>query len=99
MPPCASGRDTLPSVSTIYRVFKRYHLNRRTPAMREEKRRIIKDKLGELGHIDLHQLRATCSSRHPLHDLCGQPDRQLLAPGLAEVITSKESLAGDVSGR
>jgi transposase InsO family protein len=49
-------RDTLPSVSTIYRVFKRYGLNRRTVAMREEKRRIIKDKLGELGHVDLHQL-------------------------------------------
>jgi transposase InsO family protein len=49
-------RTTLPSPSTIYRVLKRYHLNRRTPAMREEKRRIIKDKLGELGHVDLHQL-------------------------------------------
>jgi len=24
--------------------------------MREEKRRIIKDRLGELGHVDLHQL-------------------------------------------
>jgi transposase InsO family protein len=49
-------RDTLPSPSTIYRVLRRYQLNRRTPAMREEKRRIIKDKLGELGHVDLHQL-------------------------------------------
>src|SRR5205823_2094778 len=49
-------RDTLPSPSTIYRVLTRYGLNRRTPAMREEKRRIIKDKLGELGHVDLHQL-------------------------------------------
>ena len=49
-------RDTLPSASTIYRVLKRYQLNRRTPAMRIEKRRIIKDKLGELGHVDLHQL-------------------------------------------
>ena len=49
-------RDTVPSLSTIYRVLRRYQLNRRTPAMREEKRRIIKDKLGELGHIDLHQL-------------------------------------------
>ena len=38
------------------RVLKRYQLNRRTVAMREEKRRIIKDKLGELGHVDLHQL-------------------------------------------
>src|SRR4029077_7555833 len=44
-------RDTIPSPSTLYRVLKR-HVNRRTPAMREEKRRIIKDKLGELGHVD-----------------------------------------------
>ncbi|SFK03696.1 helix-turn-helix domain-containing protein, partial [Bradyrhizobium sp. cf659] len=49
-------RDTVPSPITIYRVLRRYQLNRRTPAMREEKRRIIKDKLGELGHVDLHQL-------------------------------------------
>lgn len=49
-------RDTVPSPSTIYRVLKRYGLNRRTAAMREEKRRIIKEKLGELGHVDLHQL-------------------------------------------
>src|SRR5881394_1495233 len=42
-------RDTVPSPVTIYRVLRRYQLNRRTPAMREEKRRIIKDKLGELG--------------------------------------------------
>jgi transposase InsO family protein len=49
-------RDTIPSPSTIYRVLRRYQLNRRTAAMREEKRRIIKDKLGELGHVDLHQL-------------------------------------------
>src|SRR6201991_4423997 len=49
-------RDTVPSPSTIYRVLRRHQLNRRTPAIREEKRRIIKDKLGELGHVDLHQL-------------------------------------------
>src|SRR6202011_2722903 len=49
-------RDTLPSPSTISRILRRYQLSRRTPAMREEKRRIIKDKLGELGHVDLHQL-------------------------------------------
>jgi transposase InsO family protein len=49
-------RDTVPSPSTIYRVLQRHQLNRRTPAMREEKRRIIKDKIGELGHVDLHQL-------------------------------------------
>jgi transposase InsO family protein len=49
-------RATLPSPSTIYRVLRRYGQNRRTPAMREEKRRIIKTMLGELGHVDLHQL-------------------------------------------
>lgn len=45
-----------PSVSTIHRILVRHGLNRKTPAMIEEKRRIIKDKLGELGHLDLHQL-------------------------------------------
>jgi transposase InsO family protein len=49
-------RDTVPSPATIYRILRRYQLNRRTPAMREAKRRIIKDKLGALGHVDLHQL-------------------------------------------
>ncbi len=49
-------RAAIPSPSTIYRVLKRHALNRRTMAMRQEKRRIIKDKLGELGHVDLHQL-------------------------------------------
>jgi transposase InsO family protein len=48
--------DKVPSASTIYRVLARFGVSRRTPAMREEKRRIIKEKLGELGHIDLHQL-------------------------------------------
>lgn len=45
-----------PSLSTIYRRLRQYQLNRRTKPMKEEKRRIIKEKLGELGHIDLHQL-------------------------------------------
>jgi transposase InsO family protein len=92
MPPCAR-RDTLPSPSTIYRVLKRYQLNRRTPAMREEKRRIIKDKLGELGHVDLHQLSRDMFLAPPpatayivsLIDSCSR-----LA--WAEVITSKKAL-------
>ena len=86
-------RDTLPSPSTIYRVLKRYQLNRRTPAMREEKRRIIKDKLGELGHVDLHQLPRDMFLAPPpatayvvsLLDSCSR-----LA--WAEVITSKKAL-------
>ena len=86
-------RDTVPSPSTIYRVLRRYQLNRRTPAMREEKRRIIKDKLGELGHVDLHQLPRDMFLAPPpatayivsLIDSCSR-----LA--WAEVLTSKKAL-------
>ena len=86
-------RDTIPSPSTIYRVLTRYGLNRRTPAMREEKRRIIKDKLGELGHVDLHQLPRDMFLAPPpatayivsLIDSCSR-----LA--WAEVLTSKKAL-------
>ena len=86
-------RDTVPSPSTIYRVLKRYQLNCRTPAMREEKRRIIKDKLGELGHVDLHQLPRDMFLAPPvgtafivsLIDSCSR-----LA--WAEVLTSKKAL-------
>jgi transposase InsO family protein len=45
-----------PSPSTVYQVLKRHGLNRISKPMIEEKRRIIKDKVGELGHVDLHQL-------------------------------------------
>lgn len=45
-----------PSASTIYRRLRQYGLNRKTKAMAEEKRRIIKTRLGEMGHVDLHQL-------------------------------------------
>jgi transposase InsO family protein len=49
-------RLLVPSLSTIYRRLREFGLNRRSPAMVEEKRRIIKEKLGEMGHVDLHQL-------------------------------------------
>ena len=58
-------RTAAPSPSAIYRAFVRHGLNRRTRPMLEEKRRIIKDKLGELGHIDLHQLPRDCFLRPP----------------------------------
>jgi transposase InsO family protein len=45
-----------PGSSTVYQVFKRHGLNRLKAPMIEEKRRIIKEKVGELGHVDLHQL-------------------------------------------
>jgi transposase InsO family protein len=86
-------REAVPSPATIYRVLKRHRLNRRTPAMREEKRRIIKNKLGELGHIDLHQL--------PRDMFLAPPPNAAYAIALidscsrlawAEVLTSKKAL-------
>lgn len=87
------NRDAVPSPSTIYRVLARHGVNRRTPAMQEEKRRIIKTKLGELGHIDLHQLSRDMFLTPPdrpayvitLLDSCSR-----LA--WAEVLTSKKAL-------
>jgi transposase InsO family protein len=58
-------RQAAPSASAIYRAFVRHGLNRRTKPMLEEKRRIIKHKLGELGHVDLHQLARDCFLRPP----------------------------------
>lgn len=58
-------RGTAPSPSAIYRAFVRNGLNRRTKPMLEERRRIIKHRLGELGHVDLHQLSRDCFLRPP----------------------------------
>lgn len=48
--------DKTPSPSCIYHISKRYNLNRLKAPMREEKRKIIKEKAGELGHVDCHHL-------------------------------------------
>ena len=45
-----------PSPSGVYNILRRYGMNRLKPKMKEEKRRIIKEKAGELGHIDTHYL-------------------------------------------
>lgn len=46
----------VPSPSGVYKILKRYGLNRLRPSMKEEKRRIIKEMAGELAHIDCHHL-------------------------------------------
>ena len=84
---------TAPSPSAIYRAFVRHGLNRRSKPMLEEKRRIIKERLGELGHVDLHQLSRDCFLVPPekpayvisLVDSCSR-----LA--WAEVVESKKAL-------
>lgn len=45
-----------PSPSTIYNICKRHGKNKMNVKMKEEKRRIIKEKAGELGHVDCHHL-------------------------------------------
>jgi hypothetical protein len=45
-----------PSPSGVYNICRRYGMNRLHPRMKEEKRRIIKERMGQLGHIDTHYL-------------------------------------------
>lgn len=45
-----------PSPSGIYNICKRYGLNKLTKPMKQAKRQIIKEKAGQLGHIDCHYL-------------------------------------------
>jgi transposase InsO family protein len=48
--------DKTPSPSGIYKILKRYGKNKLSVPMQETKRRIIKEKAGELAHIDCHHL-------------------------------------------
>ena len=83
----------LPSPSTIWRISKRHGLGRLTPTMREEKRRIIKEKVGELGHVDLHQLPRDMflnPPEKPAYVACLIDSCSRLA--WAEVLTSKKAL-------
>lgn len=45
-----------PSPSGVYNILKRAGVSRLRAKMKQEKRRIIKEKAGELGHIDSHHL-------------------------------------------
>jgi len=45
-----------PSETTIYNICKRNNLNRLRKTEKEEKRKIIMSRIGELAHIDLHQI-------------------------------------------
>jgi transposase InsO family protein len=45
-----------PSPSGVYNILKRKGMNRLTPVMKKNKRKIIKNRAGEMGHIDAHYL-------------------------------------------
>lgn len=49
-------KGNTPSASGVYNIIKRYNLNRLNPVMKQNRRKIIKEKAGQLGHIDAHYL-------------------------------------------
>lgn len=48
--------ESTPCPATVYNICKRYGVNRLTAKMQEKKRKIIKERAGQLGHIDCHYL-------------------------------------------
>lgn len=51
-----SGIKLAPSPSTIYNICKRHNLNKLTKSAKQERRSYVMSKVGELVHIDCHQL-------------------------------------------
>jgi transposase InsO family protein len=70
-----------PSASGVYNILKRYNQNRLTVADKEVKRRIIKERMGQLGHIDCHHLSKSVirGQNRKLYLLCLLDDYSRLA--------------------
>jgi hypothetical protein len=75
-----SGNFT-PSPSGVYNILKRHQQNRLTTADKEVKRKIIKERMGQLGHIDCHHLSKTVirGQHRNLYLLCVLDDHSRLA--------------------
>jgi integrase-like protein len=75
-----------PSPSGVYNILKRYGKNRLKPADKEVKRKIIKERMGQLGHIDCHHLSKTIirGQHRKLYLLCVIDDYSRVA--FAEVM-------------
>jgi len=70
-----------PSPSGVYNILKRYNKNRLTVADKEVKRKIIKERMGQLGHIDCHHLSKSVirGQNRKLYLLCVLDDYSRLA--------------------
>jgi hypothetical protein len=81
-----------PSASGVYNICKRYGLNRLTPKMKVNKRKIIKERMGQLGHIDCHHLSKSIirGTSQKLYLVCVIDDYSRLA--WAEVVRDISSL-------
>ena len=75
-----------PSPSGVYNILKRYGQNRLKPQDKEVKRKIIKERMGQLGHIDCHHLSKTIirGQHRKLYLLCVIDDYSRIA--FAEVM-------------
>jgi transposase InsO family protein len=75
-----------PSPSGVYNILKRHGQNRLRPQQKEVKRKIIKERMGQLGHIDCHHLSKTIirGQHRKLYLLCVIDDYSRVA--FAEVI-------------
>jgi hypothetical protein len=81
-----------PSASGVYNICKRHNLNRLTPVIKANKRKIIKERMGQLGHIDCHHLSKSIirGQSRKLFLVCVLDDYSRLA--WAEVIEDISSL-------
>jgi transposase InsO family protein len=70
-----------PSPSGVYNILKRHGKNRLSVADKEVKRKIIKERMGQLGHIDCHHLGKTVirGQHRNLYLLCVLDDYSRLA--------------------
>jgi len=70
-----------PSPSGVYNILKRHNQNRLTVADKEVKRKIIKERMGQLGHIDCHHLSKSVirGQNRKLYLLCVLDDHSRLA--------------------
>ena len=62
-----------PSLTTIYNILKRYGVNKPSDYIQKQKRRYVKERMGELGHVDCHYVQKgtieECPGRHYLLSL------------------------------
>ena len=80
-----------PSASGVYNICKRYGLNCLSAKMKQNKRKIIKEKMGQLGHIDCHHLSKSIirGESRKLYLVCVVDDHSRLAwAEVTEDITS-----------
>lgn len=81
-----------PSPSGVYNILKRHGRNRLKPADREVKVKIIKERMGQLGHIDCHHLSKSIirGQNRKLYVLCILDDYSRLA--WAQIMTDITAL-------